>query len=202
MSQTFPPWQPAASAASAAAEETPQANRLHYTPAMKLQLMCICVSNRERYVVDDYEDLDSFWEYITSLFKKMTNQKADLDIDVRAEVSAMVNERKAALGGRIPEAPVALERLEQVVDAWIRVCERQKVIVEVLKDNLLKTLSKKRDFRAVLEERGLATLEDIAQKKKPRVRRGAKKRNAESIGDNAMSENFHRLTEGYDCLYE
>ncbi|KAF8446958.1 hypothetical protein BGX38DRAFT_1143062 [Terfezia claveryi] len=152
---------------------------------LKLQLMRICTNNRERYIEESSEP--AFWQYITALFKQETGHQG---ADVRKKVTSIVGDRKADIAARKMLSGVALPAatdLEQATDSWIEICEhraeirdnvkseastdikKEKVIAEVLRDNLTKRLSKKRDFQAVLEARelvDLTSLGDVIQKRR------------------------------------
>lgn len=161
-----------ASQLSTSTEQTVQAveteqKRVHLTPELKLFLIRLCSENKERYLEEPTEF--TFWQFITALFKEMTGHEG---ADLRKTVNVMVGDRKAALEAQRLLSGVALRPatdLEQAIDLWIETCERrpelreaaetewsaelkrEKCISEVLRDNLTKRLSQKRDFRAVVE---------------------------------------------------
>ncbi|KAF8454418.1 hypothetical protein BGX38DRAFT_1268017 [Terfezia claveryi] len=195
----------------------PSKKRLHYTPQLKLQLICLCVENRERYIEESLET--TFWQYISILFKEISSHHG---ADVRKKVISMVSECKATLEARKQLSGVALPPvtdLEQAIDLWIELCERRtenkknikaeasaevnndKVIAEVMRDNLTKRLGKKHDFQAVVEAREVVDLTapgDIIQKRRQIRQNLRASKNDSTHRDEcrqAMRDDLHKLTE-------
>lgn len=105
--------------------------------------------------------------------------------------------------------------LDQAIDIWIEICERriekretiksegtlgevqrEKIISEVLSDNLTKRLSKKRDFQAVVEAREVVDLTmpgDIVQKRR-QIRQNLRTNKTNTKSKERMREDFSRLT--------
>ncbi|KAF8459137.1 hypothetical protein BGX38DRAFT_1264826 [Terfezia claveryi] len=141
--------------------------RVHYTPELKLLLLRLCIEHQEHYLEEQTEA--TFWQFITALFRERTGHQG---ADLRKKINVMVGDRKGALEARKLLSGVALPPttdLEQAIDLWIETCERrnelwetvkaessaevkkEKAVSEILRDNLTKRLSKKRDFQAVVE---------------------------------------------------
>ncbi|KAF8435231.1 hypothetical protein BGX38DRAFT_1275131 [Terfezia claveryi] len=146
---------------------------VHYTPDLKLLLLRLCIKHQLRYLEEPTEF--TFWQFITALFReKAGHQGADL----RKKVNVMVGDRKGALEAWKLLSGVALPPttdLEQAIDYGSRrerrnelretvkaegsaEVKREKAVSEVLRDNLTKRLSKKRDFQAVVEAREVVDL--------------------------------------------
>ncbi|KAF8445289.1 hypothetical protein BGX38DRAFT_1271325 [Terfezia claveryi] len=142
--------------------------------------------------------------------------------DVRKKVMSMVSECKASLEARKQLTGVALPPvtdLEQAIDSWIEICERRaekkkaikseasieenkdKAIAEVMRDNLTKRLSKKRDFQAVVEAREVVDLtapgDTISKRRQIRHNLRASKNESSNRDEcrQAMRDDLHKLTE-------
>ncbi|KAF8421900.1 hypothetical protein BGX38DRAFT_1279934 [Terfezia claveryi] len=199
------------------AETSKTTKRLHYIPQLKLQLICLCTNNGERYIEESLET--TFWQYITILFKGITSHQG---ADVRKKVMSMVSERKASLEARKQFTGVALPPvidLKQAIDSWIEICERRaekkkaikseasieenkdKAIAEVMRDNLTKRLSKKRDFQAVVEAREVVDLtapgDTISKRRQIQHNLRASKNESSNREEcrQAMRDDLHKLTE-------
>ena len=194
-------------------QEVPKPKRLHYTPELKLELIRLCINNAERYINEPAEV--TFWQYMSALFKDVTNYQG---ADVCKKVASMVAECKATLDAQKTLSGVALPPvtdLEQTIDSWVVICERQaemrdaikseasaevkkeKAITEALRDNLTKRLSKKRDFRAVVDAREAVDLTapgDIIQKRR-HIRENLRANRNNDESKQTMRDNFNRLLE-------
>ena len=133
---------------------------------------------------------------------------------------AMVDERKALLEERKGLSGVAIPPvtdLEQAIDSWIEIHERrvelrdnmksqasadakkEKAVAEVLRDNLSKRLSKKRDFQAVVEAREVVDLEApgdvIHKRRKIRENLHANRSSHRDEFREEMRNDLHQLTQ-------
>ena len=215
MSQLSTPFKSEEPSEMSQASTATKTKRLHYTPELKLQLICLCINNSERYLQEALES--AFWQYITASFKQITGHQ---EVDLWKKVSLLVSERKAEIDARKKSSGVALPPatdLEQAIDSWIEICERraevreaikseastevkkEKAIAEVLRNNLSKRLSKKRDFQAVVEGRETVDLTapgDVVHKRRQiRANLRTTARSSRDECRESMRDDLHKLTE-------
>ncbi|KAF8459138.1 hypothetical protein BGX38DRAFT_1264827 [Terfezia claveryi] len=145
--------------------------RVHYTPELKLLLLRL---------------------------ERTGHQGADL----RKKVNVMVGDRKGALEARklLSEIETCERRneLQETVKAESSAeVKKEKAVSEILRDNLTKRLSKKRDFQVVVEAREVVDLTSPGNvpQKRCQIRENLHAKTSNSESKEKMREDFSRLTD-------
>lgn len=187
----------------------PRPTRVHYTDELNLALIRICVKEGERHFLAPGAEAP-FWQHITKCFQDTTGY---LGADLRKKVDSIVSDRKARIEilksrSRVPQS--ASTDMDEATDMWIMIEHRAtgvhpeaaaylaklRALQEVLRDNLTKSWSNKRDYRAVLDGCELAGSGSSRNawarttfKRRRQIRRGLEEARKEASGSTVEARN-------------